>query len=171
MTTNLVKAVVTIMLLTNTVTTLNVPKPVIKQEYYNYKNPVLEIPKINLKKELYPNDANKNNVDKNIEVIAGSKMPTEAKTNIILASHSGSSSIAYFKHLDQITYNDTVYIYYQTTKYKYIIADIYDVPKTGYVEIKRDRDKNTATLITCKKNSNLQTVYIGYLTIKEKLHN
>ena len=51
-------------------------------------------------------------VDKNIEVIEGSKMPDVARGNLILASHSGNSDIAYFKHLDMLTYNDVVYIYY-----------------------------------------------------------
>ena len=98
-------------------------------------------------------------------------MLTEVNSNLILASHSGTSSIAYFKHLDEITYNDVVYIYYQNIKYKYIVAQIYDVAKTGHIEIKRLQNKTTITLITCKKNSNLQTVYIGYLEITKKLHN
>ena len=137
---------------------------------YNYLNPVIEIPKINLKQEFYPNDQEKNHVDKGIQVINESKMPTEKNTNLILASHSGNSAIAHFKNLYQLNYNDTVYIYYQNIKYKYVIADIYDVPKIGYVEIKRDRSKNAITLITCKKNTNLQTVYIGYLATTELLH-
>ena len=44
-----------------------------------------------------------------------------------------------------------------------IIDDIYDKEKTGYIEIIRNRNKNTITLITCKKNTNLQTVFIGYM--------
>ena len=168
---NLVKAVAIVVTMTNTMTISDIAKPTIKTEVYNYNNPVIEIPKINLKKEVYPNDKTKNNVDKNIEVIEGSKMPNEKHSNFILASHSGSSSIAYFKHLDQVTYNDIVYIYYQNIKYRYIINDIYDVAKTGYIEIKRLQNKNAITLVTCKKNSNLQTVYIGYLEITEKLHN
>ena len=48
-------------------------------------------------------------------------------------------------------------------KYKYIIDDIYDRNKTGYIEIIRDKQRNTITLITCKKNTNMQIVFIGYL--------
>ncbi len=125
-------------------------------------NPVLEIPKINLKQEFYPYDKEKNTVDKGIQVIETSKMP-DKKGNLILASHSGNSNIAYFKHLDMININDIVYIYYQGKTYKYVINDIYDVEKTGYVNIKRNKNKQTLTLITCKKNTNKQTIYIGYL--------
>ncbi len=126
------------------------------------KYPIIEIPKINLKQEFYPDDPNKNVVDKNIQVIDGSVMPNQ-KGNLILASHSGTSDIAYFKNLDKVGINDIVYIYYKDKKYEYIISHIYDVQKTGYVSIQRDKSKQTLTLITCKKNTNKQTVYVGYL--------
>lgn len=124
--------------------------------------PVLSIPKINLNQEFYPNDKYKNNVDRGIQVIDGSVMPDKSG-NLILASHSGNSSIAYFKHLDLLLIGDKVYVFYKGNKYLYVISKIYDVEKTGFVEIKRDK-KQTLTLITCKKNSNKQTVFIGYLT-------
>lgn len=125
-------------------------------------NPILEIPKINLYQEFYPNDKEKNNVDRGIQVIETSIMPNK-KGNLILAAHSGSSKIAYFKNLDKLNINDIVFIYYKNIKYQYIITSIYDVEKTGYVDIKRNKNKQTLTLITCKKNTNKQTVYIGYL--------
>ncbi len=127
------------------------------------QNPVLEIPKITLKQEFYPNDKEKNNVDKGLQVIETSKMPNVKSGNLIIASHSGSSSIAYFKNLDKLNINDVAYIHYKNQTYKYVINNIYDVEKTGYVNIKRDKTKQTLTLITCKKNTNKQTIYIGYL--------
>ena len=145
------------------ITPIEIAKPILVLENYYYKNPTLEIPKINLKKEVYPNDIDKNHVDKNIQVIDGSSMPDVIGGNLILASHSGNSSIAYFKYLDVLNYNDEFYIYYKNTKYRYVIGDIYDVEKTGYVEIKRDKSKSAVTLITRKKTTNMQTVYIGYL--------
>ena len=146
----------------------SITNPIIVTEQIYYKNPVLEIPKVKLKQEVYPNDINKNHVDKGIQVISGSKMPDISNGNFILASHSGNSSIAYFKNLNQINFNDSFYIYYKDKKYRYIIGDIYDVPKTGYVEIKRNKSKSSTTLITCKKGTNMQTVYIGYLVSTEK---
>lgn len=137
---------------------LNIASADIKPE----TNPVLEIPKINLKQQFYPNDKEKNKVDKGIQVIETSKMPNQ-KGNLILAAHSGNSSIAYFKNLDKLNINDVVYVHYKNKNYQYIIKDIYDVEKTGYIDIKRNKNKQTLTLITCKKNTNKQTVYIGYL--------
>ena len=90
------------------------------------ENPVLEIPKINLKQEFYPDDKEKNTVDKGIQVIETSKMPNQ-KGNLILASHSGNTDIAYFKHLDRLNINDIAFIYYKSIKYKYIITNIYEV--------------------------------------------
>ena len=124
---------------------------------------VLEIPKINLKQGFFEYNSSLNDVDKNIEVIETSKMPDVKGSNLILAAHSGNSNIAYFKHLDLLNIKDEVYIYYNNKKYKYVINDIYDRTKTGYIDIVRDKSKTTITLITCKKNTNMQTVYIGYL--------
>lgn len=124
---------------------------------------ILSIPKINLKQGFYEYSSPLNTVDKNIEVIETSKMPDVLNGNLILAAHSGNSEIAYFKHLDQLQVQDAVYVYYKGKEYKYVIDDIYDKEKTGYIEIIRNRNKNTITLITCKKNTNLQTVFIGYM--------
>ena len=147
----------------NTDIPLEIAEPIYVLDHCYYQNPMLEIPKVNLKKEVYPDDPVKNDVDKNIEVIEGSSMPDKTRGNLILASHSGSSDISYFKHLDMLTYNDEFYVYYKNTRYRYVVGDIYDVEKSGYIEIKRDRSKNAVTLITCKKNTNKQTVFIGYL--------
>lgn len=134
-----------------------------KQETLNNYLGILSIPKINLNRGFYEYTSPLNTVDKNIEVIETSKMPDVLNGNLILASHSGNSKIAYFKHLDELQIKDEVYVYYLNKKYKYIIASIYDRKKTGYIDIVRDKNKNTITLITCKKNTNLQTVFIGYM--------
>lgn len=124
---------------------------------------ILEIPKIKLKQGFFEYSSPLNDVDKNIEVIETSKMPNVKNSNLILAAHSGNSKIAYFKHLDELVIGDTVFLYYGNKKYQYVIKDIYDRNKTGYIEIIRDKNKTAITLITCKKNTNMQTVFIGYL--------
>ena len=145
--------------------TFEVSYNIIKGEIntYNTYLGILEIPKINLKQKFYTKDSPLNTVEKNIELIETSQMPTEKNANLILAAHSGNSKIGYFKNLDKLNIGDIAYINYNNQKYTYTIQDIYDVHKTGYIEIKRDKNKKTLTLITCKKNSNMQTVYIGYL--------
>lgn len=124
---------------------------------------ILEIPSINLKKEFYAFDSINNQIDKNILLIKESTMPDEDKGNLILAAHRGNSPVAYFNDLHKIKENDAIIIYYQKKKYIYQYCNRYDVLKNGRVKIKRDDNKTTITLITCKKGKNLQTVFIGYL--------
>lgn len=128
----------------------------------------LEIPKINLNQGLVALKDKNNNVNKNIQTIYPSDWPNVENGNLILASHSGNSSISYFKNLYQLTEGDTVNVYYTDVKYTYKIVNIYDVPKNGKVAIYRDTSTTCITLITCTKNSDtLQTVYIGNLESKE----
>ena len=134
---------------------------------YNYVA-YLEIPKINLKQGLVAIDSSDNNVDKNIQTIAPSNYPDVQGGNLILASHSGSSSISYFKHLYMLETGDMVSVIYNGYVYNYQITSIYTTPKNGTVPIYRNKEKTTITLITCTKNSDtLQTVYIGELINKE----
>ena len=136
----------------------------INQDYFGY----LEIPKINLTQGLVKLDSKNNNVDKNIQTIYPSDYPDIEKGNLILAAHSGSSSIAYFKHLYKLKKNDTVNIFYNNEKYIYNIVNIYTTPKNGRIPIYRDNNKTILTLITCTKNDNTtQTVYISELIRKE----
>jgi len=138
-----------------------------KNSNYNPYLAVLEIPKINLKKGLYDISSPYNDVEKNIEVNKNSDMPSKENGNFILAAHSGFSFQSYFNKLENLTKNDEVILYYDDMKYIYNVDNFYDIPKTGRAIIKRDKTKNTITLITCKKNTEKQIVYIGYL--KEKI--
>ena len=139
------------------------------QNLYTYIG-YLNIPKINLNQGLVDINSKENNVDKNIQIIKPSDYPDITNGNLILASHSGSSSISYFKHLYQLVVGDTVNVNYKGYKYTYQIVNIYNTPKNGTVPIYRNTQKTTITLITCTKNSNtLQTVYIGELINKEVL--
>lgn len=122
----------------------------------------VRIPKININKNLYPIDSKKNTVDKNIQIIKESDMPDVVNGNLILAAHNGFSSIAYFHNLDKLEIGDEVFINYLNNDYKYIISDKYDVLKTGKVSIKRDKNRSTITMITCK-GEDRQLVVIGYL--------
>lgn len=122
---------------------------------------ILEIPKLNLKRELYPIGDKKNTVSKNIEIIEGSTMPDEKFNNLILAAHSGTSSIAYFKHLDKLKLHDEANIFYKKKKYTYKLVDVYQEIKDGTITIHREKEKSHLTLITCdKKSEKYQNVYI-----------
>ena len=124
---------------------------------------IIYIPKISLKRYLYGLDSKKNNVDKNIEVLKNSDMPSVKGGNLILAGHNGNTSVGHFKNLHKLVINDEIIIYYNNIKYVYKVSKIYDVLKTGTVAIKRDKSQNTVTLITCLGNDR-QLVVIGYLS-------
>ena len=102
-------------------------------------------------------------------MIQQSSFPNVEHGNLILAAHSGNCSICYFDKLYKLSIGDKALVYYKNYKYSYKLVDIYNVPKTGEVEIKRDPDKTVLTLITCTHNSDTeQTVYIFELVKKEK---
>lgn len=122
---------------------------------------ILEIPKINLKKGFLDVNSKYNSIDYNVTVIKTSTYPDVDKGNFILAAHSGTASISYFKNLYKLKKGDTANIYYKNKKYVYKIVKIYNQPKTGKLSIYRDYSKTTLTLITCTKdNKKTQTLYI-----------
>lgn len=127
---------------------------------------ILEIPKVNLKKGIYPKNSKLNSIEKNVAILKESSFPNEENGNVILAAHNGDSSISYFNQLHKMNVKDKAYIYYRGIKYTYVVDKIYDVEKDGDVEIERDKDKNTLTLITCRKNKNKHIVIVLYLEEK-----
>lgn len=121
---------------------------------------ILDIPKINLKKELYDLKDARNNVNKNILVHESSNFPKK----IILASHSGTGEHAYFKNLYKLKENDIIKIYYQNKIYEYIINEIEEQNKTGKLYLKESYYEKLI-LITCTKNNN-KTQIIYYSNLK-----
>lgn len=129
---------------------------------------VLEIPSIGVKRGfLNINDKN-NVVNKNIQVIEKSDMPDIKNGNLIIAAHSGSGRVSYFKNLYKLATSDTAYIHYNGVKYTYSVVSRYEVEKTGEVVIKRNNDKTTLTLISCSQTDKTkQIVYILELVGQE----
>lgn len=138
--------------------TTTMTKPVIKDNYIGY----LKIPKIELNRGFYGINSKLNDVSKNIYVHPASTFPVRGNANnLILASHSGSSSISYFKNLYKLELGDEAQINYKNTTYTYKVVNIYKEEKDGTIAIYRNKEKSTLTLITCTKNDNAkQTVYI-----------
>lgn len=130
---------------------------------------IIEIPKIGLKKGVYPLNSKLNTIEKNVAIMKESSLPDKEGGNVVLEAHNGPTNISYFNQLHKLKINDQVYINYQGIKYTYTVSNIYDVEKDGSVEVNRDINKNTLTLITCKKNTtDRQLVVILYLSSKEK---
>ena len=130
---------------------------------------VLEIPKIDFQRGVYPLNSELNTIEKNVQIMKESSLPYVEKGNLVLEAHNGTADIAYFRNLYKLQNGDVAYIYFEGTKYTYVVSDVYDVSKDGDVEIYRDNDKTTLSLITCKKNTkDRQLVVILYLKDKEQ---
>ena len=131
-------------------------KPKVK---YNYIA-VLKIPKINLEKGLVEKNSKYNNINYGVQILKESDSPDVINGNVILAAHSGTANISYFRNLDKLDLGDDAIIYYQGNTYNYKVVKKYDADKTGEISIKRDRNTSTLTLITCRHNTDKQIVII-----------
>lgn len=128
----------------------------------------LSIPNINLKKGFTEKTSKYNTVSRNIQILSASDYPDKDKGNVIIAAHSGNSSVSYFNKLYLLNKGDLAYIDYNNVKYTYKIVEIYTIPKTGKAEIKRNKNVSTLTLITCTKDDKTtQTIYVSELIGKE----
>jgi len=131
-------------------------KPKVKYDYIA----VLKIPKINLEKGLVEKSSKYNNINYGVQILKESDSPDVINGNVILAAHSGTANISYFRNLDKLVLGDDAIIYYQGNTYNYKVVKKYDADKTGKINIKRDRNTSTLTLITCRHNTDKQIVII-----------
>ena len=121
----------------------------------------LEIDKINLNQGLLPKNNYYNYVDYHVQILDIADFPDVVNGNFILAGHSGTSNVAFFKNLYKLVLGDTAKVYYNSKIYTYSIVNIYKEDKDGSVNIYRDSNKTTLTLITCTKDDKThQTIYI-----------
>ena len=124
---------------------------------------VLEIPSINFKRGFLDINDKNNTVSKNIQVLNGSEYPDVVNGNFMIAGHSGSGRIAFFKNLYKLSKGEESYVYYKNKKYIYKMIESYEVQKTGIVPIKNYENKTILTLITCSQDESKQIVFINEL--------
>ena len=147
----------------NSTTTIKEEKETVT---YNYIA-VLDIPKINLKRGLFPINDKNNNVDKNVEILQNSDMPNVTNGTLALAGHSGNSRIAYFHRLYKLKENDQVFIYYQNEKYIYQVSKIERQDKDGTISFTKTKDNTELILTNCEQqNKGKQIVVVAKLVDK-----
>ncbi len=94
-----------------------------------------------------------NNVDKHVYLVPGSTMPWEEYSNLVLAAHSGNSSVSYFRNLDQVAMKRYCY-FVDKWKKLYLSTCVYLYrKKDGTITIHREPKKNNLTLITCDREN------------------
>ena len=143
------------------------PKEEVKIEVKNEDYvAVIKIPKIGLEKGLYKKESSHNNVNRNIQILKDSNYPDEENGNFILAGHSGTGRISYFRNVYKLSSGDSVSIFYNGSEYKYKVVNMYDVEKTGTAHIIRNANVNTLTLVTCRQGTNKQIIVICELVEK-----
>lgn len=116
----------------------------------------LEIQKINLKKYLYAQNSPLNNIEKNVTIIKETISKSENGL-IILAAHSGDSDKSYFNDLDKLTIGDYINLTYKGKEYLYIVTNIFEQEKKGYINL-NIKDANQLFLTTCSKTPNKQLI-------------
>lgn len=143
------------------------PKEDVKEQMTINYVAILEIPRINLKRGLVDKNSDLNNVNKNIYTLKDTSYPGDSNiSHIILAAHSGNSSVSFFKNLKQLDNDDYIYLYYNDVKYIYKVFNHYEIEKTGTMKLNLS-DKSDITLITCKSGTNKQFVYKAILINQE----
>ncbi len=95
-----------------------------------------------------------------LEVLKESDSPDVINGNVIIAGHSGTANISYFRNLNKLNIGNEASIIYSGQTYTYKLVNVYEINKTGKAKIIRDSRKSTMTLITCKHNTDKQVVYI-----------
>ena len=124
----------------------------------------IEIDKINLMQGFLNKNSYYNHIDYHVQILKISDLPDVIGGNLILAAHSGSGYISYFHNLYKLGLGDIAKIYYKGKVYRYKIVKIYKEKKDGSVNIYRDSEKTTLTMITCTRNDKTtQTIYISEL--------
>lgn len=138
-----------------------------KQEENTNLFGILKIPTINIENPIYQKGTPQNNVDENIELLEET-ISKNKQYYIVLASHSGTGSHAYFKNLEQLKIADKIYLTYQNNTYEYTLIKKEEVPKVGEIEITQ-YDFSYIVLITCSKTKeDKQEVY--YAKLDEKIN-
>lgn len=120
----------------------------------------LKIESLNINEKLYKIESPENNVDKHVTILKESIFPDKENSIIFIAAHSGTGDIAYFKNLDKINKNDLVTLNINDEIYNYIVKDIWEDPKNGYININKDKE-NQLILTTCSPNNSKKQLIVN----------
>lgn len=122
---------------------------------------VLKIPKINLNLPVVKADKNFNNLNKNLVYYNN----FDINNKIIIFGHSRMGNGRFFNKLDELNYDDVVYIEYNNKKYIYKIMNIYEVSKKDVYILNDEYNSKKLLLVTCVKYNKDKRLVIE-LTVK-----
>ena len=136
--------------------TINYPKFIIKEK--TNKIGYLQIDSIKIKEPIYEINSKENNIEEHVTILKESILPENDNSIVFIAAHSGTGNIAYFKNLDKLNINDLIILKINNKKYKYVVKEIWEENKNGYINVNKEKEKQVV-LTTCSPNKhNLQLV-------------
>ena len=109
------------------------------------------INKIKINNNLYDINSKKNNIEENVTILKDSILPPSKNSIIFIAAHSGNGKKAYFKNLNKLKEKDNIIITYKNKNYNYIVNEIWESKKNGYINIQKE-ETNQLILTTCSPN-------------------
>lgn len=115
----------------------------------NLYDAVLEVKSLNLKQGIvkYKNS----NIDKNVVYLYPEKINNLSSQNLVIAAHSGNTSLSFFHNLNKLKEDEKVNIYFKGNKYIYEIISIKEKDKDGIINIEH-QDNSKLYLTTCSEN-------------------
>lgn len=138
----------------NQIKSFKIDKISLKDDSIGY----IKINKINLKNKLYSINNKKNTVDKNVTILKDSIFPNEKNSTMIIAAHSGTGNVAYFRNINKLEKGDKVNLKLYNHEYNYIVQNKWEVVKTGSI-IFPIESKKQLVLTTCSpKKDNYQLI-------------
>ncbi len=143
----LILLIITIIISTFSILKITDDKKIIKNNIFGE----LIINKINLDEELFSKNSTENDIEKHVTILKESIYPDNDNSIMVIAAHSGIGKIAYFNELDKLEINDEVILIYKEKRYIYIVKDIWEEKKNGYININKEKKKQLV-LTTCSPN-------------------
>ena len=125
------------------------------------------IPQIKLQQPLFPINNKNNTIEKNVAILYMTTEPNEDNSIIFLAAHSGTGKIAYFNNLNQLSIEDEIILIYKSKEYIYKIKNMWEVPKTGNINVEKTKD-NQLVLTTCSEEKENYQLIINSIQIKKE---
>lgn len=106
----------------------------------------IDIPRINIRRNVYSIGSKNNNVDYNIELLDSSNIENDL---YFVASHSGSSRASYFDDLVYLSVGDFIRLKSNDSIMVFIVKDMFYIDKSGYFSTSYSINGGELFLITC----------------------
>lgn len=159
----LVVLIIAIMISTFSILKITKDEKIIKKNNFGE----LIINKINLDEELFSINSSENTIEKHVTILKESIYPDDDNSIMIIAAHSGIGRIAYFNELDKLEINDEIVLIYKDKKYIYVVKDIWEEKKNGYININKEKKKQLV-LTTCSPNKDNYQLIINCIEKESK---